>query len=198
MTTINSLGHARGVLNQQRRPQKKNGYLPVLVAFLLGIVAGRFGSPATDRKVPAPPGASARGNAGGIGNPPPRTSVRRLEDTPFRATSHADRATGTTIAKQQFLDPFVVPNLAGVSVATLRANQTVEPHSHRSMHEFFYVLEGTADFALCGRETHRAKGGTFVHVVPGCVHSIARVQGTGGDGDDGDLRVLVVGVTVGD
>jgi len=158
----------------------------------------------------------------------PKSSVTNLADVLFRATSHKDKATGLSIQKQQLIEPFVVPNLAGVSVGTLQPRQTVELHDHRSMHEFFYVLEGSGEFFVCGNgnrnsknknsknknknnryddgnddgngdshttggEWHRGVPGTLVHVLPHCAHSI-----TAPETNSEPLKMLVVGVTVGD
>eukprot|EP00536_Pseudo-nitzschia_multiseries_P009733 jgi/Psemu1/288643/fgenesh1_pg.281_\ len=107
----------------------------------------------------------------------------------------------------KLIEPFAVPNLAGISVATLVPRQTVELHDHRSMHEFFYVLEGTADVWVCGnvvnqnenedqnegQQWHRVGSGSLVHVAPNCVHSITVPETA-----NTDLKMLVIGLTVGD
>ena len=99
----------------------------------------------------------------------------QLDDIPERPTSHKD-ASGQAITKQQLMDPFrAVDNLAGISVATLRPNQTIDMHSHRSMHEFFYVLQGQGDFIVNGKH-HAAVPGTFVHVAPGEEHGFVATQ----------------------
>ncbi len=68
--------------------------------------------------------------------------MKLLSDTPVRNTVHVDDR-GRPITKQQLLEPFVLPNLVGVSVATFLPGQTMmPPHEHESMHELFYVIEG--------------------------------------------------------
>jgi quercetin dioxygenase-like cupin family protein len=128
---------------------------------------------------------------------------------PVRKTSHVDTNTGSAITKQQFLEPFLVPNVAGFSVVTIQRNQTVEMHSHRSMHEFFYVLEGSATFFMNDDANNNDDGqrrrqgrpvvpGTFVHFLPNCVHGIVVADDDDNNSTWGDLKVLLVGVTVGD
>jgi quercetin dioxygenase-like cupin family protein len=46
------------------------------------------------------------------------------------------------------------------------------PHSHRQLHDLFYVLDGTLTFRL-GEETVEASPGTFVCVPPGVVHTFS-------------------------
>mmetsp|Transcript_6269 Transcript_6269/g.14807 ORF Transcript_6269/g.14807 Transcript_6269/m.14807 type:complete len:201 (+) Transcript_6269:53-655(+) len=173
-------------------------HLKILLAFLLGILIGRFGQ--ADCSVTN--NAAIRGATAAATGDALQGSIRRLEDVPFRNTAHTDKSTGTAVKKQQFLEPFVVPNLAGFSVATIQRNQTVELHSHRSMHEFFYVLEGSATFLMCDpgdtgskqHQEHRVDPGTFVHFAPNCVHGIVVEENS----PSADIKVLVAGVTVGD
>lgn len=118
-------------------------------------------------------------------------SIHRLADTPPRNTAHKDKDTGQAITKQQFLEPFLVPNVAGYSVATLLPSQRVESHEHSTMHEFFYILEGTAIFTIDGKETH-VEPGTFVHVAPHEVHEIL----VPADSAAGAMKMLLSGVVV--
>jgi quercetin dioxygenase-like cupin family protein len=101
---------------------------------------------------------------------------------------------GNPITKQQFLEPFVVPRFVGFSVATFKAGQTMMPvHEHKSMHEFFYVLEGTGMFQI-DDVTHEVSPGTFLHMAPGEKHGIWVPKEASG----GDLKVAVCGVTLED
>ena len=119
--------------------------------------------------------------------------VAQLDKIPFRPTSHVDEK-GRPIEKQQFLEPFVVPNFVGYSVATYRPGQVMMPvHEHRSLHEFFYVLEGTGYFQIDGVDYKVGKG-WFLHMAPHEKHGIWVPE----DSTDGDLKVAVCGVTVGD
>ena len=71
-----------------------------------------------------------------------KSQVIHLNDLPLKSTSHVD-AQGRPITKQQLIDPFtLVDNLAGISVTSLLPGQSVTRHSHDSMHEFFYILDG--------------------------------------------------------
>jgi quercetin dioxygenase-like cupin family protein len=179
----------------------RGSYGKILIALLLGIVLGRFRRPSTHSEAIRCPDASGGGGSAASAAVPETmtSSIQHLRDIPIRSTAHVDPNTGTAITKQQFLEPFQVPTVAGFSVATIRKNQTVEMHSHRSMHEFFYVLEGTATFSMMDETTGETTGynvepGTFVHFVPHCVHGIV----VPGNSTEGDLKVLLAGVTVGE
>ena len=113
--------------------------------------------------------ASTKTNIVGISS-----TVTNLGDIPTRSTSHIDPSTGKSILKQQFIDPFAVqdlPNLAGISVATLTQNQIVSSHSHKTLHEFFYVLSGEGIFTIEDKN-YTVSHGSFVHIVPTHEHSI--------------------------
>lgn len=119
--------------------------------------------------------------------------VTRLDHTPLRPTSHVD-TNGNPIEKQQLLEPFVVPNFVGYSVATWKPGQTMMPvHEHRSLHEFFYVLEGTGYFQHDGKD-YKLEKGMFLHMAPHEKHGIWVPE----DSPDGDLKMAVCGVTVGE
>jgi len=119
--------------------------------------------------------------------------ITTLDQIPFRSTSHVD-TDGNPIEKQQFLEPFVIPNFVGFSVATYRPGQVMMPvHEHRSLHEFFYVLEGSGFFEVDGNE-YQVEKGWFLHMAPHEKHGIWLPK----DSTSGDLKVAVCGVTVGD
>ena len=185
-----TIGNKRNVLpvqgfyNHRRREiylGKIQSNLKILIAFLFGILLGRFGQ--SEKRF-------------GSNDHDVRSSVQHLKEVPFRNTSHVNRKTGIAITKQQLLEPFVVPRLTGFSVATIRAGETVELHSHKNMHEFFYVLEGTATFWMGDSHNGKAKShlvdsGTFAHFVPNSDHGIAVAENS-------TLKVLIAGVTVGE
>lgn len=116
-----------------------------------------------------------------------RGSIHRLGDTPIRNTSHVDTR-GRPVTKQQLIEPFDVPNLSGISVATFLPGQEVELHKHISMHEFFFVLEGTLLFTI-GGETSIVKEGDLVHVAPNERHQLVSSNGT-------RSKMLVTGITI--
>lgn len=80
------------------------------------------------------------------------SQVIHLHNVPLKSTSHVDNDAQEghhhhhrpiIITKQQLVEPFVlVNNLAGISVTNLLPGQSVTRHSHKSMHEFFYILDG--------------------------------------------------------
>jgi len=118
-------------------------------------------------------------------------SIQNLSEIPIRNTSHKDENSNTYITKQQFLEPFAVPNLAGYSVATLHPGQQVPKHSHRSMHEFFYVVEGSGVFRRKDQSVS-INPGSFIHVSPREDHSLWVPR----DSSKGDLKLLVSGVVL--
>ena len=116
--------------------------------------------------------------------------IQQLSNVPFRATSHKDKNTGKSIVKQQFIEPFVVPHFVGFSVATFEAGQIMMPaHTHETLHEFFYVLEGSAVFVVDGVE-HKVGPQTFFHLAPGESHGIYVPE----DSVDGAMKMAVFGV----
>jgi mannose-6-phosphate isomerase-like protein (cupin superfamily) len=118
-------------------------------------------------------------------------SVSRLGDIPASPTSHVDERGRHAITKQQLVEPFVVPNLAGISVATLLPDQTISSHKHETMHEFFYVLSGTG-IVTVDEVDHGLAANSFVHVTPGELHSF---QSSGSAKEP--MKMVVVGVTTG-
>jgi len=123
---------------------------------------------------------------------PSKGMVKLLSETPVRNTVHVDDR-GRPITKQQLLEPFVLPNLVGVSIATFLPGQTMmPPHEHESMHELFFVIEGSGIFEINGVQ-HDVSPGTFLHMAPKEKHGIWIP-----DDREGPLRVLVTGVTVGE
>ena len=118
-------------------------------------------------------------------------SVKHLDTIPFRPTSHRDVSTGKFIMKQSFLEPFRVPNFAGFSVATFEPGQMMMPaHSHSSMHEFFFVVEGKGMIVIDGSE-HEMRPNSFIHLAPGEKHGIYLP-----DGIDKPMKMIVFGVFI--
>jgi quercetin dioxygenase-like cupin family protein len=118
-------------------------------------------------------------------------SVLRLSEIPSRPTSHSDEQ-GRPITKQQLVDPFLLPNLAGLSVATLLPNQHLASHQHDTMHEFFYVLSGSGVLQINGVDQYLLSAGSFVHAVPGEWHSFWVTPES-----QQALKMVVCGVTTG-
>jgi quercetin dioxygenase-like cupin family protein len=159
-----------------------------LVAFLVGILVGQRRNYCSLTTTNAQEQQHA-------GNTVVAGSVHRLSETPVRVTSHKG------VMKQQFLEPFVVPRVAGYSVATIHPGQSVETHQHESMHEFFYVTKGTGMFVIDGKEVNVAEG-NFLHIAPHEQHSI-RVEGKNNNNNNeedysegGGMQVIFSGVTV--
>jgi quercetin dioxygenase-like cupin family protein len=121
---------------------------------------------------------------------PRRGFITHISKVSHRPTSHMD-GQGRPITKQQLVDPFVIPNFAGFSIATLQPGQTLAEHSHESMVELFYVLSGSGKVQIDGQETSIAQG-HFIEVVPGERHAFD-VQPT----EEQAMVMLFCGITTG-
>jgi quercetin dioxygenase-like cupin family protein len=78
------------------------------------------------------------------------------------ATEIVIKATGEDTAGTFFLaENTIPPNFPGPP-----------PHTHETLHDMFYVLEGTITF-LIGDEHREAGPGTFVCAPPGTVHTFS-------------------------
>jgi quercetin dioxygenase-like cupin family protein len=119
------------------------------------------------------------------------TRVRHISNVPVRATSHVDDQ-GRPITKQQLVEPFDVPNIAGFSVASVKPGQSIANHVHESMMELFYVLSGSGMVRINQNEENRIETGHFIRVVPGEYHSFW-VDPT----ESQEMRMLVCGVAIG-
>jgi quercetin dioxygenase-like cupin family protein len=160
------------------RPLRVSSIVVVAIAFCFGILAGGFLQKGYE---------SVNTNVG-----PKHGSIQHLEQTPFRKTSHIDE-NGKPIVKQQFIEPFVIPKFVGYSVATFKPGQTMmPPHEHKSLHEFFYVIEGTGIIQKDGID-NQVKPGTFLHMAPFEKHGIWVPKDA-----SQDLKMVVCGVTVGE
>jgi len=60
----------------------------------------------------------------GMNSGPSKGTIKSLAQTPARNTVHVDEQ-GRPITKQQLLEPFVIPNLVGFSVATFLPGQVM-------------------------------------------------------------------------
>jgi quercetin dioxygenase-like cupin family protein len=145
----------------------------VIASFLCGISVGKL----LERHNPPRRGVQQHG------------TVLHLEDLPLQSTNHVDQQ-GRPIRKQQFLQPFVIPNFSGFQVATLSAGQTVQRHEHSTMHEIFYILSGKAIFTV-EDEDYIATNGTMIHLAPKEMHKIVAQES-----DEGDLVMAYFGITV--
>eukprot|EP00957_Ditylum_brightwellii_P022511 1698507-Ditylum_brightwellii.AAC.1 len=65
-------------------------------------------------------------------------------------------------------------------------------HEHESMHEIFFVLEGTGTFRIDGTD-HKLEPGMMLHIAPKEKHGIWVPEE-----EEVALRMAVCGVTVGD
>jgi quercetin dioxygenase-like cupin family protein len=108
---------------------------------------------------------------------------QKIDDVPLRSTSH-----GTM--KQQLIEPFQThPNLAGISVATLKPGELIEKHSHVTMHEYFYVLSGKVD-VVARNITKSCTTGCFVFAPAQVPHSFQVPPGS-----TTAMQMLVIGLT---
>jgi quercetin dioxygenase-like cupin family protein len=155
-------------------------HIIILISFLLGTLVGYVARGGVKTaEVKAPVAIQHHG------------SVLSLSEIPSRPTAHSDEQ-GRPITKQQLIDPFVVPSLAGLSVATLLPNQRLASHQHDTMHEFFYVLSGSGVLQINGVDQYLLSAGSFVHAVPGEWHSFWVTPES-----QQALKMVVCGVTTG-
>ncbi|MFB4302475.1 cupin domain-containing protein [Actinomadura sp. NTSP31] len=78
--------------------------------------------------------------------------------------------------------------LSANRLALVAGADGAQPHLHRLSSEFFYVLDGAAEFLLGDRIQVVGKGDVLV-IPPGLPHAFGAVQGSGTD--------LLVGITPG-
>jgi hypothetical protein len=137
-------------LPYNRRVSQYLSLKPVPLAFLVGLLMGLFGALVlmgedihdnnNDRKSRRPPSSIVGQSSSGKQQPAPlpiHSVIQQIDDIEMRKTSH-----GTS--KQQLVEPFALhPHLAGISMATLHDGEHIERHSHGTMYEFFYVLDGS-------------------------------------------------------
>ena len=84
------------------------------------------------------------------------------EHLPVGGSSAVMKATGESTAGTLFVSESTIePGFPGPP-----------PHVHRTLHDMFYVLEGTLTFHLADG-TREAPAGTFVCVPPGTVHTFS-------------------------
>jgi len=72
--------------------------------------------------------------------------------------------------KQVLLREGLLPNVTQVAVATFPECIETELHSHRTMFEIYFVLEGTASYRI-GDATYDVGPGDFFFVPPGVTHN---------------------------
>ena len=75
--------------------------------------------------------------------------------------------------KQVLLRGGLVPGVTQIATATLDTD--VEGHSHSTMTEIFYILEGKAEYII-GADRHAATTGDLVVVPAGVPHSVTLIE----------------------
>jgi len=104
----------------------------------------------------------------------------------IRHCAAQSETTAHGFSKWVLLPGGVLPSVTQLAVAELPPGAVVEMHSHPTMYEVFYPLDGEADYIL--REmTHSVGPGDLVVVEPGVRHSLRA-------GRDGH-RVLYFGIS---
>src|SRR5262249_19029635 len=71
--------------------------------------------------------------------------------------------------KQVLLRGGMLPGVTQVAVATFEGAAETELHSHPTMYEVYFVLEGRAVYTI-GEGEFKAKAGDFFFVPPGVAH----------------------------
>jgi len=78
--------------------------------------------------------------------------------------------------KQVFLRNGVLPAVTQVAVGTMEEDFEAELHSHPTMYENYYVLEGRAVYRV-GDEEFEVEPGDMIVVPPGVIHRQRVIQG---------------------
>jgi mannose-6-phosphate isomerase-like protein (cupin superfamily) len=89
--------------------------------------------------------------------------VIRLDDCAAEPTRH-----GTP--KRVLLGNGILPGVTQVAVANFPEPTETELHSHPTMYEVYFVLEGRAVYTI-GEERHDVSAGDFFFVPPGVTHN---------------------------
>jgi quercetin dioxygenase-like cupin family protein len=78
--------------------------------------------------------------------------------------------------KQVFLRQGVLPGVTQVATATLEPGVQIEPHTHPTMYEVYYMLSGRAVYHV-GDQAYDVGPGDFVVVPPGTLHYQTVMEG---------------------
>lgn len=89
--------------------------------------------------------------------------VRNIANCPPEPTRHGN-------PKQVLLRGGVLPGVTQVAVATFAEPVETDLHTHPTMHEVYFVLEGRATYRI-GEERHEVGPGDFFVVPPGAPHN---------------------------
>ncbi|MEH6679031.1 MAG: cupin domain-containing protein [Sediminicola sp.] len=89
----------------------------------------------------------------------------RTELLPEMGVSH-----NPAIKKKVFLEKGEIPQLMNFGTAVFKSEQRVETHSHPSMFEIFYVLEGRIEFVV-ENEQMVLRAGDCISISPKEAHS---------------------------
>jgi quercetin dioxygenase-like cupin family protein len=87
----------------------------------------------------------------------------KLSDCPVVPSRHGN-------PKQVLAGPGVLPNVTQVAVAVFEGLMETELHSHPTMYESYFVLEGEAVYTV-GEERYAVAPGDFFVVPPGTIHN---------------------------
>ena len=94
----------------------------------------------------------------------------------IKADQCAPEATSHGTQKRVILRAGILPDVTQVAVATLHESDVVELHSHPTMYENYFVLEGRARY-IVGGETYEIAPGDFLAIPPGVPHRPVVVAG---------------------
>ena len=78
--------------------------------------------------------------------------------------------------KHVFLRNGILPGVTQVATATLEVGAEIEPHTHPTMFEIYYVLAGRAVYHV-GSEEYDATAGDLIIVPPRTVHYQTVLEG---------------------
>jgi mannose-6-phosphate isomerase-like protein (cupin superfamily) len=73
-----------------------------------------------------------------------------------------------------FKNSFNTDGITQIATASLNAGEIIESHSHESMNEYFFILEGEGEFIIDSDNIHFIPN-TFIGISKKTVHSVRAI-----------------------
>ena len=109
--------------------------------------------------------------------------LKHLKDILIQPTSHGVGQKRVLLHAEETHTP-----LTQIAVTTLQAGETAEEHTHTTMEEYFFFLNGKAILTIQGKNLE-CQANDFVQVKSGENHSLQAIT---------EVEVLTIGVGFGD
>ena len=110
-----------------------------------------------------------------------KIEIKHLKDVEYVKTSHGCGEKRVLMAKDE-----TETDVTQVAVTQLKAGECVEEHTHDTMEEMFFVLEGSVAITADGAE-EICKKDDFIHIKARTPHSLKALS---------DVRLVTVGCAV--